>query len=222
VVLLPLGILLVGVLMPSALTPELSAIVGGFNAPYGAFHVLAQGMIRWWVAGATGTMLAVPAVVSWSLPALRRVRERTSLNCSAGLVALLAMLLSLFAYVGGRLAAADPRGLHRGRGLGRGAIRSRRGVGRHAVRRVVGLSQLYAASWARWRPIGIDEGITALWEFVVLVAAAAAVLTTLLAESENTERRLRHLTQRYRTLFDAVPHPLFAVSHGVGADSSRE
>jgi PAS domain S-box-containing protein len=214
VVLLPLGILLVGVLMPSALTPELSAIVGGFNAPYGAFHVLAQGMIRWWVAGATGTMLAVPAVVSWTLPALRRVREHLfELLCWT--LALLAMLMSLFSYVeadwrlpilAGCIAVAAW-----------GAVRFGPAVA-WAATLFIALSAsasftLHLGALAADR---IDEGITALWEFVVLVAAAAAVLTTLLAESENTERRLQHLNQRYRTLFDAVPHPLFAVSQASG------
>jgi PAS domain S-box-containing protein len=214
VVLLPLGILLVGVAMPGALTPELSAIVGGFNAPYGAFHVLAQGMIRWWVAGVTGTMLAVPAVVSWSLPALRRVRERIfELFCWT--LALLAMLMCSFTYseadwrlpiLAGCIAVASW-----------GAVRFGPAVA-WAATLFVALSAsasftLHLGALAANR---IDEGIIALWEFVVLVAAAAAVLTTLLAESENTERRLQQLNQRYRTLFDAVPHPLFALSKTSG------
>src|SRR6202034_3704545 len=132
--------------------------------PYGAFHVLAQGMIRWWVAGVTGTMLAVPAVVSWSLPALRLVRERIfELFCWT--VALLAMILCIFAYsevdwrlpiLASCIAVAAWAAVRFGPAVA------------WAATRFVALSAsasftLHLGALAADR---VDEGITELWEFV--------------------------------------------------------
>jgi PAS domain S-box-containing protein len=214
VALLPTGILLVGALAPSALTPELRSIIGGFNAPYGAFQLLAQGMFRWWVAGVTGIMLAVPAVVSWSFPAWKRVLGH-KLELFLWTAALGAVLMTLFVMIGadwqlpilaGCIMVAVWAAVRFGPALAWTATLL------VALSASVSFNLHLGALAAQ----STDTGIATLWGFVILVATTVEVLTTLLADSEQVERRLRRLDQRYRTLFDAVPYPLFAVSHASG------
>jgi PAS domain S-box-containing protein len=210
VTLLPMGILLIGKLAPGALTPELRALIHAFDAPSGAFLTLAQEMFRWWVAGVTGILLGLPAVVAWSTAAWRRVLAG-KLEMFLWVISLSAALLILFKASGADwrlpvlaacLAVAVWAAVRFGAALAWTAT----------VLVALAASVSYSLKLGALAPDRSDWGVTALWAFVTLIAATAGTLTALLADSEQTEQRLRRLDARYRTLFDAVSHPLFAVA----------
>ena len=59
-------------------------------------------------------------------------------------------------------------------------------------------------------PTGPGEGIGVLWSYIALLASTGQFLATTLAEHTQVADSLERLNARYRALFDAVPHPVFA------------
>src|SRR5208337_4047510 len=70
----------------------------------------------------------------------------------------------------------------------------------------------FGMSHGIFTPTGPADGLGVFWGFIILLATTAHVLTSLLAESDHADRELHELDERYRGLFEAVPHPLFACS----------
>jgi PAS domain S-box-containing protein len=208
------AVLLIASVAPGALTPELQSLMYGFDALYQAIPVMAQGMFRWWVAGVTGVVFAVPAVVSWSSLIRQRILEhKLEMLCWIAAVGVEQMTLLTLSeadwrlpILAGCIAVAVWAAVRFGAALAWTAtllVALTATIGFVLQRGV-----LAAASGG--------EGVTVLWGFIVLAAATVAVVTTLLAESEQAESHLRQLNKRYRALFDAVPHSLFAIGNPSG------
>jgi PAS domain S-box-containing protein len=64
--------------------------------------------------------------------------------------------------------------------------------------------------------IGVDEGITTLWGFLLLLTLTGMFLTVLLAERHRTMREFAATAQRYRRLFALGPHPLWVQDRATG------
>lgn len=201
------GSLLIWVAKPQVL-PEISSALGA--GPQEVARIALQGSLTWWIAGTWGILLAVPAVVSWSPAAWNRLRESRSevlvwaIGVGFAAVALFAisdselqlpilavcLALTIWAAVRFGVAAAWTS----------------------ILLITISATGSFIAKHGVLAPSGGSEGIGTLWGFVILLGATAQLLTTLLADSDHKARNLRQLDARYRRLFEAVPHPLFAVS----------
>ncbi len=202
-----IGTLLIWVAAPQVL-PEINAAASG--GPQDVARVVLQGSLTWWVAGTWGILLVVPAVVSWSPSAWTRLREhpREALVC---VTAICIAAIALFTISGAELRLPVLAGC-----LAVTIWAALRFGVAAAWTSILVIAMAATGSFVTDRgvlaPIGLDEGVGTLWGFVILLAATAQLLTTLLADSDQKERNLRQLDARYRSLFEAVPHPLFAIS----------
>jgi PAS domain S-box-containing protein len=206
-----IGTLLILVATPLAL-PEINAAASG--GPYEVARVLLQGSLGWWVAGTWGILLVVPAAVSWSHAAWTRLREHRR-EVLAWAIAVGIAAVAVFAVSGAELQLPILAGC-----LAVTVWAALR-FGVAAAWTTILLIALSAtgsfiAGHGVLAPTRFGEGSGALWGFVILLAATAQLLTTLLADSDQSEHKLRQLDARYRSLFEAFPHPLFAVSHAGG------
>jgi hypothetical protein len=64
--------------------------------------------------------------------------------------------------------------------------------------------------------IGLNEGIDALWSFLLLLAGIGMFMTALLAERNRRLRELTATAQRARRLFERDPHPLWVQDRDTG------
>lgn len=169
---------------------------------------------RWWLSGVAGIVLLVPPCLSWSRDVLARLRAHPG----AFLVWLLAVLLTNAAL----LAAGDPGWQPLILMLELAVITwasAQFGV-------AVASAATLLAALAATASFGLDRGALApaqsgeggavLWGFIVLLVGAAQILNMLLAENEQAERELRERDLRYRSLFEAIPHAVFACTAGDG------
>jgi PAS domain S-box-containing protein len=206
-----IGTLLVWLVMPKVM-PEISAAASG--GMFAVTGVLLQGSLTWWIAGTWGILLVVPAVVSWSQAAWTRLLEHRR-EVLAWAIAVGIAAVAVFAVSGAELQLPILAGC-----LAVTVWAALR-FGVAAAWTTILLIALSAtgsfiAGHGVLAPTRFGEGSGALWGFVILLAATAQLLTTLLADSDQSERKLRQLDTRYRSLFEAFPHPLFAVSHAGG------
>jgi PAS domain S-box-containing protein len=202
-----IGTLLIWVATPQIL-PEINAAVSG--GPYDVARVVLQGSLTWWIGGTWGILLVVPAVVSWSPAAVLRLRNRR-VELLAWAIALAIAVIALFTIsrtelqlpiLAGCLAVTVWAAVRFGVSAAWTSI----------LLIAMSATGSFIANRGVLAPTGHSGDIGALWGFVILLAATAQLLTTLLADSDQKERRLLQLDVRYRSLFEAVPHPLFAVA----------
>jgi PAS domain S-box-containing protein len=64
--------------------------------------------------------------------------------------------------------------------------------------------------------IGLNEGVYALWSFLLLLAGIGMFMTALLAERDRRLRELTDTAQRSRRLFERDPHPLWVEDRDSG------
>jgi PAS domain S-box-containing protein len=165
---------------------------------------------RWWLNGVAGIVLTVPALLSWSIGAWSNIRGR----------GLEFLVWSATLAVGGASMLGVDAPEWRLPILTLGVTT----VTWAAVRFGAGPASLatlflslvatvsFGMSLGTLAPTGPAEGLGVFWGFILLLTTTAQVLTSLLAESDRADRELQQLDQRYRGLFEAVPHPLFAYS----------
>ncbi len=202
-----MGTLLIWVAMPRVL-PEINAAASG--GPYAVARVVLQGSLTWWIAGTWGILLVVPAVVSWTRAARDRLREQR-LEVLAWAIAAGIAAVAVFAISGAQLQLPILAGCLVVTVWA--AVRFGVAAAWTSILLIaMSATGSYMANHGVLAPTDRSEGIGALWGFVILLAATAQLLTTLLADSDQKERNLRRLDARYRSLFESVPHPLFAVT----------
>ncbi|HMD72493.1 MAG TPA: PAS domain S-box protein [Steroidobacteraceae bacterium] len=201
------GSLMIWVAKPQIL-PEISAAASA--GPREVARIVLQGSLTWWIAGTWGILLVVPAVVSWSPAAWNRLRE-DRIEVLAWAIGVGMASVALFAISGSELQLPILAGC-----LALtiwAAVRFGVAAAWTSILLIaISATGSFIASHGVPAPSGSSEGIGTLWGFVILLGATAQLLTTLLADSDQKERNLRQLDARYRRLFEAVPHPLFAVS----------
>lgn len=203
------GLQLANAVSPLTAGPEMRDVVAPAHAILlGLSSAKLLAVARWWLNGVAGIVLVVPALVSWTRP-LRDVIRRQR-------VELLLALLALVAAIAALLVVGTPGWRLPILALGLGVVTwaaLRFGTGPASTATLL-LSLAAAASFGlatgALAPTGPDEGLSMLWGFIVLLAAAAQVLTALLAGSTRAERQLQELDRQYRELFEAVPHAVFA------------
>ena len=170
--------------------------------------------LRWWLNSVVGIVLFVPAAAAWSRAQLDEMRRRAAeFGAWAGFLALLALAI---------LAVRDPAWRLIILGL------SLTSVTWAAVRFGAAPAYLATLLYSLVATVGfglglgalaspvMGEGAGVLWGFILLLATAAHLLTTLLAESDRTAREVERLDAQYRALFEAVPHALLAYQAGSG------
>lgn len=189
--------------MRTALAPSHTFILGVSSA---ALSTVA----RWWLNGVAGIVLVVPALLSWSIGAWTNIRSRAPefLLWSAMLAISVVSMLGVDA----------PQWQLPILALGLTTVTwaaVRIGAGAASLATLL-LSITATVSFGMRHgvlaPTAPAHGIGVFWGFIILLATTAHVLTSLLAESDHADRELQQLDQRYRALFEAVPHPLFACS----------
>jgi PAS domain S-box-containing protein len=170
--------------------------------------------LRWWLNAVIGVVLTVPVVTAWTREHARRLRARPLESLAWCAV----LAFALYAI----LAAAAPSLKLAVLGLGIvcaawGAVRVGAGLAYFAT-----LAMSLAATASYGLGIGVlatpgdGDGVAALWSFMILLVVTAHLLTTLLVESDAAQQSARELARQYRTLFDAVPHALFAYARDGG------
>jgi signal transduction histidine kinase len=203
------GLQLANAVSPLTAGPEMRDVVAPAQAVLlGLTSAKLQAVARWWLNGVAGVVLVVPALMSWTRPLMDVIRrQRIELLCAALALAAAVVALLVVGTPGWRLPILA---------LSLTVVTwaaLRFGTGPAATATLV-LSLAAAASFGlatgALAPTGPDEGLGMLWGFIVLLAAAAQVLTALLAGSTQAERQLQELDRQYRELFEAVPHPVFA------------
>ena len=201
------GTLLIWVAKPQIL-PEISAAASA--GPQEVARIVLQGSLTWWIAGTWGILLVVPAVVSWSPAAWNRLRESRGEvlawaiagGCaSVGVFAIADSDLQL-PILAGCLALTIWAAVRFGVAAAWTSI----------LLIAMSATGSFIVNHGALAPSARSGDIGTLWGFVILLGATAQLLTTLLADSDQKERNLRQLDARYRRLFEAVPHPLFAVT----------
>jgi PAS domain S-box-containing protein len=204
-----LGLQLANAVSPLTAGPEMREVVAPAQAILlGLTVAKLQAVARWWLNGVAGVVLVVPALLSWTRP-LRDVVRRQRAE-------LLLATLALAAAVATLLFVGTPGWRLPILALSLAVVTwaaVRFGTGPASTATLV-LSLAAAASFGfatgALAPTGPDEGLSMLWGFIVLLAAAAQVLTALLAGSDRADRQLHELDRQYRELFEAVPHAVFA------------
>jgi PAS domain S-box-containing protein len=189
--------------MRTVLAPSHTFILGFSSAALTA-------VARWWLNGVAGIVLVVPALLSWSIGVWTNIRSRAPefLLWSAMLAISVVSMLGVDA----------PQWQLAILALGLTTVTwaaVRIGAGAASLATLL-LSITATVSFGMGHgvlaPTGPAHGIGVFWGFITLLATTAHVLTSLLAESDHADRELQQLDQRYRALFEAVPHPLFACS----------
>jgi PAS domain S-box-containing protein len=165
-------------------------------------------LTQWFLNGVAGIVLVVPALLAWSSGAWTNIRSRAPevVLWSA------ALALSVFAMLG--IDAPEGRLPVLALGLTTvtwGAVRIGAGAASAATLLLsLAATVSYGVGRGILAPAGPTEGLAVFWGFIVLLVTTAHVLTALLADNDRAHRELERLDRRYRTLFEAVPHPLFA------------
>jgi len=181
-------------------------------------HALALGftaaqldaVARWWLNGVAGIVLTVPALLSWSIGAWINIRGRG--------LEFLAWSATLAIGGASMLGVDAPEWRLPILTLGLttvtwAAVRFGAGPASLATLFLSLVATVsFGMSLGTLAPTGPAEGLGLFWGFILLLTTTAQVLTSLLAESDRADRELQQLDQRYRALFEAVPHPLFAYS----------
>jgi len=188
-------------------TPEIRYAVASSSMTI--LHIAAPKLYaaaRWWINSLIGIVLFVPAVLAWSRAQLANMRLRlTELGAWCALLAAVAGSLLHVSDAAWRLPIL---------GLGLASVTWA------AVRFGAGLAYLATLLISLLATVGFGLGVGplgtepwagpgVLWAFVILLATTAHLLTTLLADSARIEQELKQLEERYRALFEAVPHALF-------------
>jgi len=202
------GINVAAMFTPFAVTPEMRTAFAPAASLFGITNSAIEAGGRWWLNGVAGVVLAVPALGSWSgrlWAELRaRVPELTGWLAALG-AAVLAILIAPQA--GWRLST-----------LAVGLVIVTWGAARFGVTlaSVATLLLSLAATTGfilqvgPLAPTGPGEGIGVLWGYIALLGATAQFVATTLAEHNQVVQSLERNSRRYRALFDAVPHPVFA------------
>jgi PAS domain S-box-containing protein len=208
------GILTYQWLRPGEMAPTLTAMItnaaGATPVVTGAFLAA---LARWGADSVAGAVLFVPLLVATPpiLRTLRGLRAEAVLWC----LSLLGWVVSMFALneVGARLPlvaialallvwAAERFGV---------AMAS---LATSICAMTATLS--FASQRGVLTTIGLNEGVDALWSFLLLLAGTGMFLTALLAERNRRLRQLTDTAQRARRLFERDPHPLWVQDRTTG------
>lgn len=162
--------------------------------------------LLWWINGIAGILLLVPIVV----PPLRALRRRPRWGESV----LMALMLAAIAVA----TAAGPSPIWRLPMLALGiaivafaAVRF--GVALAAAATLVlSLSATVGYGWGMgaFAEDGTAAGPEMLWEFIGLLFATGLAIATITAGYDQALLALLRLKERYATLFEAIPRPVFA------------
>jgi PAS domain S-box-containing protein len=202
------GIYIAALVTPLAFAPNMHTAHVPEATLFGiSTKVIAAGG-RWWLNGVAGVVLAVPALGSWSGRQWAELRVRPA-ELTGWLAALGAAALAILIapQAGWRLST-----------LAVGLVIVTWGAVRFGVTlaSVATLLLSLAATTGfivqigPLAPTGPGEGIGVLWGYIALLGATALFVATTLAEHNQDLERLERNSRRYRALFDAVPHPVFA------------
>jgi len=209
-----LGVNVAAVVTPAAITAEMRQAFAPAETLFGITQSAIEAGGHWWLNGLAGTLLVVPALASWSGRLWAHLKTRVP-ELAAWFVALAAAALAILVVP---QAAWRLPTLALGLGI----------VTWSAVRFGVTLASaatllLSLAATAGYilrlgplAPTGPGEGIGVLWGYIALLGGTAQFLATTLAEHNQVADSLERLNKRYRALFDAVPHPVFAYEAGSG------
>ena len=209
-----IGVNVAAFLTPQAMTNEMRLAFAPAASLFGITQSALEAGGRWWLNGVAGVLLTVPAVAPWTWRFATALQGRMP-ELSAWCVALAAAALAIVIVplTGWRLPT-----------LGFGLVimtwaAVRFGVPVAAVATLV--LSLAATAGFIFRvgpvaPLGPGEGIEVLWGYIALLAITSLFLATTLAEHNQVADNLERLNRRYRALFDAIPHPVFAYLVGDG------
>ncbi len=203
-----LGVNVAAMITPAAVTAEMRAAFAPATSIFGLTRSALEAGGRWWLNGVAGILLAVPALASWSGRLWSVLRARLA-ELAVWFVALAAAAFASLALpqAGWRLPT-----------LVIGLVIVIWGAVRFGVT-LASVATLLLALTATTgfilqlgplAPTGPGEGIGVLWSYIALLAGTAQFLATTLAQHTLVADSLQRLNARYRALFDAVPHPVFA------------
>jgi PAS domain S-box-containing protein len=201
-------------LRPGELNPAIVAMItntaGVTPAVTGRFLA---GLARWWADSVAGVVLFVPLLVA-TPPILHTLRGHRveAAFWGLGLLGWVAYLFTL-TEVGARLPlVAIALAL-----LVWAVVRF--GVAMASIATTV-CAMAATLSFASQRgvltTISLNEGIDALWGFLLMLAGIGMFLTALLAERNRTLRELTATAQRARRLFERDPHPMWVQDRATG------
>lgn len=164
--------------------------------------------VRWWINGVAGIALVVPLAVPRSALGRRVLKERW----------LEAALLLLGVAIATALVAVGPSANWRLPLLALGVVivswpSIRFGVGLASACILVlslGATAGYSLGMGPFARVNAAEGAEVLWGFIGLLAATGLFLATVVASYDTAVRALVALRKRYASLFEALPHPVFA------------
>ena len=203
-----LGINVAAMITPLAVTAEMREAFAPASTLFGITRSALEAGSRWWLNGVAGVLLLVPAVTPWSPRLWRELRSRAP-EVGAWLLALGTTVVAILVVP---LAAWRLPTLALGLVMVTWAA-VRVGVTLAAVA-TLALSLAATAGFilhaGPLAPTDPGEGIGVLWGYIALLVATAQFLATSLAEHSEIANSLERLNRRYRALFDAVPHPVFA------------
>jgi PAS domain S-box-containing protein len=200
-------------LAPHTLSPEMAASVAPDVVRH--FGLTARewnSSLLWWINGVAGILLLVPILV----PPLRALRRRPSWSESAVMaLALAGIALAI---------AAGPSPTWRLPMLALGVAvvafaAVRFGVAlAGAATLVLSLSATVGYGWGlgAFAEDGTAAGPEMLWEFIGILFATGLAIATVTAGYDQALQALMRLKERYTTLFEAIPRPVFAYAANSG------
>jgi PAS domain S-box-containing protein len=202
------GINIAALITPLAVTPGMRTAYAPAATLFGISSSAIAAGGRWWLNGVAGVVLAVPALGSWSGRVWAKLRVRPA-ELTVWLTALAAAVLAILIapQAGWRLST-----------LAVGLVivtwsAARFGVTLASVATLLlslAATTGFILQIGPLAPTGPGEGIGVLWGYIALLGATAQFVATTLAEHNQDVARLERNSRRYRALFDAVPHPVFA------------
>ncbi len=201
-------------LRPGELSPALTALItnpaGGTPVVTGAFLA---GLARWGADRAAGVVLFVPLLVA-TPPIMRTLRGR-GVEAVFWWAALLGWVACLFTLreVGARLPLVAMALVL----LVWAVVRFGVAMSSAAIS-VCAMAATFSFALQRGvlTTIELNEGVDALWGFLLLLAGIGMFLTALLAERRRDRERLIAAAERYQRLFKANPSPLWLAEPGGG------